>query len=69
MVPYHIEVRHLLTATISQRLNFQGYSHPGLEKVYSKAERIGRDAIETDGDSLRQIKDYKVGPHRFFKEN
>ncbi|CAF9932147.1 hypothetical protein IMSHALPRED_008813 [Imshaugia aleurites] len=37
----------------------RGYSHPGLEKVYSKAEVDSRDAVETDGDSLRQIQDFK----------
>ncbi|CAD6585151.1 MAG: hypothetical protein ASARMPRED_002026 [Alectoria sarmentosa] len=37
----------------------RGYSHPGLEKVYSEAERDSKDAIETDGDSLRQVKDFK----------
>ena len=58
-----------LTAVICQQLSFQGYSHLGLEKVYSKAESIGRDAIETDGDSLRQIKDSKVGLYRLFMNN
>ena len=38
----------------------RGYSHPGLEKVYSAAEMGSREAIETDGDSLRQVKDFKV---------
>lgn len=37
----------------------RGYSHPGLEKVYSKAEKDSRDAFETNGDSLRQVKDFK----------
>ena len=38
----------------------RGYSHPGLEKVYSKAELAGETASETDGDSLRQVMDFKV---------
>ena len=47
-----------------QVLRTRGYSHPGLEKVYSEAEMDSRDAIETDGDSLRQIQDFKVRPPR-----
>lgn len=60
----HTEVRLTLTDTILQGLRLQGYSHPGLEKVYSEADMNSRDAIETNGDSLRQVKDFKVRPHR-----
>lgn len=38
----------------------RGYSHPGLEKVYSKAEMNGEDAKDTNGESLRKIMDHKV---------
>ena len=43
---------------------FEGYSHPGLEKVYSKAEIEDEDVIKTNGDSLRHVKDFKVRSHR-----
>ena len=49
---------------LSKKLRLQGYSSPGLEKVYSQAEMDSRDAVETDGDSLRQVKDCKVRPDR-----
>ena len=38
----------------------RGYSHPGLEKVYSKEERSDAGAKESNGDSLRKIMDFKV---------
>lgn len=60
MVLRHIEVRLLLTGIIVERLIGQGYSHPGLEKVYSKTELDNNEAFETDGDSLRKVQDFKV---------
>lgn len=59
----HTEVRLPLSNNVLLALMFQGYSHPGLEKVYSKAEIGSRDVIETDGDSLRQVQDFKVSAH------
>ena len=53
MVLCHIEVCFSLTAIIFVGLNSEVYSHPGLEKVYSKAEVERKDANETDGDLLR----------------
>ena len=41
-------------------LRHEGYSHPGQEKVYSKTELDSEAAVETNGASLRQIKDFKV---------
>ena len=65
MALYHIEVRCSLNRFIVVVLNSEGYSHPGLEKVYSKAEVDSRGANETDGDSLRQIKDFKVSLDKY----
>lgn len=50
MVLCHIDVWFSLTAIIFVGLNSEVYSHPGLEKVYSKAEVEREDANETDGD-------------------
>lgn len=55
-------------SVIFQELIFQGYSHPGLEKVYSKADIDDKDAIRTDGDSLRQVKDFKVRSQRSLRD-
>lgn len=38
----------------------RGYSHPGLEKVYSKQEAISDAVKESQGNSLRKIMDFKV---------
>jgi isopenicillin N synthase-like dioxygenase len=38
----------------------RGYSAPGLEKVYSKEERMKEEAQKTGGKSMEKIKDYKV---------
>ena len=38
----------------------RGYSGPGLEKVYSKAERDQDEAARRDGATLRKIEDFKV---------
>ena len=38
----------------------RGYSGPGLEKVYSKAERDRDEAAQGGGSSLRKIEDFKV---------
>jgi len=38
----------------------RGYSPPGLEKVYSKAERDQEEATKTGGKSLENVKDFKV---------
>ena len=60
MVLYPTEVRVTLKAGDPQELRLRGYSHPGLEKVYSEAERDSREVVETGGDALRQVKDFKV---------
>lgn len=38
----------------------RGYSHPGLEKVYSKQELQAQDVVNSNGESLRKIMDFKV---------
>jgi isopenicillin N synthase-like dioxygenase len=38
----------------------RGYSPPGLEKVYSKAEREQEEATKTGGKSLEEVQDFKV---------
>ena len=38
----------------------RGYSHPGLEKVYSKQEANSDLVNESRGSSLRKIMDFKV---------
>ena len=38
----------------------RGYSHPGLEKVYSRKEREGIDEEVDRGKSLRKVMDFKV---------
>ena len=40
----------------------RGYSHAGLEKVYSKAERDADAAVNGSGEALRKIEDHKVVP-------
>ncbi|KAL9117884.1 MAG: hypothetical protein Q9187_005574 [Circinaria calcarea] len=40
----------------------RGYSHPGLEKVYSKQEASSDVVNESQGSSLREIMDFKVCP-------
>ncbi|KAA6411495.1 MAG: hypothetical protein FRX48_04775 [Lasallia pustulata] len=37
----------------------RGYSHPGLEKVYSKQDAQGNAVEESQGRSLRQVTDFK----------
>jgi isopenicillin N synthase-like dioxygenase len=38
----------------------RGYSPPGLEKVYSKAEREQEEVTKTGGKLLERVKDFKV---------
>ena len=44
----------------SASIPHRGYSHPGLEKVYSKDELSDDHAQENKGASLRKIMDFKV---------
>lgn len=59
-VPHRGSCCSALVAGDKQELRLRGYSHPGLEKVYSNAERDSREVVETGGDALRQVKDFKV---------
>ena len=38
----------------------RGYSQPGLEKAYSKQELQAKDVVNSNGESLRKIMDFKV---------
>ncbi|KAL9118042.1 MAG: hypothetical protein Q9187_005415 [Circinaria calcarea] len=40
----------------------RGYSHPGLEKVYSKQEASSDVVNKSQGSSLREVMDFKVCP-------
>lgn len=37
----------------------RGYSHPGLEKAYSKDDMLDSSVKETNGEALRKVEDYK----------